>query len=56
MGRCPLPAQRGVQDAGQRRRGELGSFCYVCMWLLVNRIDPGRHAFVSRMFYPGRTR
>lgn len=47
-GACKMRASGGA--------GELGSFCYVCMWLLVNRIDPGRHAFVSRMFYPGRTR
>ncbi|MGW6979122.1 hypothetical protein ACWGE1_06680 [Streptomyces sp. NPDC054932] len=38
------------------RADAISSFCFVCMWLIVNRIDPTRHAFVSRRFYPGRRR
>lgn len=45
-GVCKMRAHYGA--------AEIGSFCFVCMWLLVNRIDPGRHAYVGRMFYPGR--
>ncbi|QES51777.1 hypothetical protein DEJ50_31910 [Streptomyces venezuelae] len=36
--------------------GEAGSFCFVCMWLIVNRVDPTHHATISRRFYPGRRR
>lgn len=38
------------------RVGDAGSFCFVCMWLVVNRIDPSHHATISRRFYPGRGR
>ncbi|WP_028926218.1 M64 family metallopeptidase [Pseudonocardia acaciae] len=31
-----------------------GQFCYVCMWLIVNRIDPTFHAELNRRFYPGQ--
>ncbi|MEV0385935.1 M64 family metallopeptidase [Nonomuraea sp. NPDC050643] len=27
-------------------------FCYVCKWLLVNRVDPSFHGMLSEKFYP----
>ncbi|MFC9293789.1 hypothetical protein ACFTWH_07015 [Streptomyces sp. NPDC057011] len=36
--------------------GDAGSFCFVCMWLIVNRVDPSHHAAISSRFYPGRRR
>ncbi|MGI3197920.1 hypothetical protein ACRJ4W_03055 [Streptomyces sp. GLT-R25] len=29
-----------------------GEFCFVCKWLIVNRVDPGYHSILSAMFYP----
>jgi hypothetical protein len=29
-----------------------GEFCFVCKWLIVNRVDPHYHAILSGMFYP----
>ncbi|WP_409495779.1 hypothetical protein [Amycolatopsis sp. cmx-11-12] len=29
-----------------------GEFCYVCKWLIVNRVDPRRHDLLSHLFYP----
>jgi hypothetical protein len=29
-----------------------GQFCYVCKWLIVNRVDPGMHALLTDKFYP----
>jgi IgA Peptidase M64 len=33
---------------------EEGAFCYVCKWLIVNRIDPSYHAMISGFVYPGK--
>nr|WP_243725555.1 M64 family metallopeptidase [Actinomadura rubrisoli] len=33
-------------------RDDYSAFCFVCKWLIVNRIDPGFHALVRGMFYP----
>jgi hypothetical protein len=27
-------------------------FCFICKWLIVNRIDPGMHALLTQRFYP----
>lgn len=32
--------------------GADGEFCHVCKWLIVNRIDPGKHEILDRNFYP----
>jgi len=32
-------------DAGEE-------FCFVCRWLIVNRVDPGYHSILDAMFYP----
>ncbi|GAA4368122.1 hypothetical protein GCM10023088_16730 [Actinomadura verrucosospora] len=29
-----------------------GEFCFVCKWLIVNRVDPGYHNILDAMFYP----
>jgi hypothetical protein len=29
-----------------------GSFCHVCRWLIVNRVDPNFHAFLDAMYFP----
>ncbi len=29
-----------------------GEFCHVCKWLIVNRIDPGLHALLDKLYYP----
>jgi hypothetical protein len=31
---------------------EEGAFCYVCKWLIVNRVDPSYHAILSGLYYP----
>jgi hypothetical protein len=34
--------------------GEEGTeFCFVCRWLIVNRVDPGFHNVLDKLFYPG---
>ncbi len=30
-----------------------GEFCHVCKWLIVNNVDPGMHAILDKLFYPG---
>jgi hypothetical protein len=32
--------------------GEGGGFCFVCRWLIVNVLDPGRHTLLDT-WYPG---
>ena len=36
----------------QLASGTDGEFCFVCKWLIVNRVDSGRHAFLSAKFFP----
>lgn len=31
---------------------EHGEFCFVCKWLMVNLIDPAKHAVLDAKFYP----
>ncbi|MFC3455957.1 hypothetical protein [Amycolatopsis speibonae] len=40
-----------MRDSGGRN--EAGEFCFVCKWLIVNRVDPGMHALLSAKYYPG---
>lgn len=42
-GSCKM---RGHKTAESRH------FCFVCMWLIVNRIDPTQHAYLNQEFYP----
>ncbi|RJQ81197.1 hypothetical protein D5S17_05490 [Pseudonocardiaceae bacterium YIM PH 21723] len=43
-GGCKMRSHRGPSVNGK--------FCFVCKWLIVNRVDPGYHALVNRLFYP----
>jgi hypothetical protein len=29
-----------------------GQFCFICKWLITNRVDPGMHAFMNLKLYP----
>jgi hypothetical protein len=29
---------------------DAGEFCFVCKWLIVNRVDPGYHSVLSARF------
>lgn len=31
---------------------EHGEFCYVCKWLITQRVDPGKHHVIDQKFYP----
>lgn len=33
-------------------KNENGQFCFVCKWLIVNRVNPGLHDVLTRLFYP----
>ncbi|MFC4116406.1 hypothetical protein [Nonomuraea zeae] len=44
-GACKM---RNQEDADDKR----GSFCFVCKWLIVNHVDPSRHAAVDKKYYP----
>ncbi|RSM79993.1 hypothetical protein DMH04_30810 [Kibdelosporangium aridum] len=48
-GACKMRDQDGTKKEG---RGEGAEFCYVCKWLIVNRVDPDYHAILSGLFYP----
>ena len=43
-GACKMRNQEG--DSGE------GEFCFVCKYLIVNRVDPGKHAELDARFYP----
>ena len=38
-------------SAADPERGD-GAFCFVCMWLIVNNVDPGMHAALDFVFFP----
>ncbi|WP_344586510.1 M64 family metallopeptidase [Actinomadura vinacea] len=42
---------RPAGDCKMRNQGDAG-FCFVCKWLIVNRVNPGRHGILSKIFYP----
>lgn len=43
-GNCKMRTQADTDQGGE--------FCFVCKWLIVNRVDPHYHAILSGMFYP----
>jgi len=43
-GACKMRS-KAAQDEG-------GEFCFVCKWLIVNRVDPGFHSTNDALFYP----
>ena len=43
-GACKMRASGGEDEAGE--------FCFVCKWLIVNRVDAGMHRFLDERFYP----
>ncbi|WP_405057098.1 M64 family metallopeptidase [Kribbella sp. NBC_01505] len=45
-GTCKMRTSGGPDEHGQ--------FCYVCKWLIVNRVDPAYHDILSSKFYPKR--
>jgi hypothetical protein len=44
-GACKMRSQFSADEHGQ--------FCFVCKWLIVNLVDPAKHAELHRNFYPG---
>lgn len=43
-GNCKMRTQADSDQGGE--------FCFVCKWLIVNRVDPGYLSIISGMFYP----
>ena len=43
-GACKMRSSVGIDTNGQ--------FCFVCKWLIVNRVDPSYHDVLSDSFYP----
>jgi hypothetical protein len=37
---------------GNHTSGEAGEFCFVCKYLIVNRVDPGLHDILDHNYYP----
>lgn len=35
-----------------QRGEEHGEYCFVCKWLITQRVDPGKHHIVDKKFYP----
>ncbi len=44
-GTCKMRSSTGSEE-------EHGEFCYVCKWLITNRVDPGKHHMIHTKFYP----
>lgn len=44
-GGCKMRDQSDTDEHG-------GAFCFICKWLIVNRVDPGMHAFLNIKLYP----
>lgn len=42
---------RPAGDCKMRDSGD-AAFCFVCKWLIVNRVNPGAHAILTERFYP----
>ncbi len=42
----------GCKMRDNQAAGEGGAYCFVCRWLLVNVVDPGRHTLLDT-WYPG---
>jgi hypothetical protein len=43
-GGCKMRNQYGTDSAGE--------FCFVCKYLIVNRVDPSKHAVLDERYYP----
>ncbi|VAW76522.1 hypothetical protein MNBD_GAMMA12-3966 [hydrothermal vent metagenome] len=43
-GTCKMRTSSGGEEHGE--------FCYVCKWLITNRVDPGKHHVIHTNFYP----
>jgi hypothetical protein len=43
-GACKMRSQAAPDEGGE--------FCFVCKWLIVNRVDPGFHSTNDGLFYP----
>jgi hypothetical protein len=43
-----------MRDSGGADEG--GEYCFVCKWLIVNRVDPSFHTTLSEKFYPKATK
>ncbi|RSM73758.1 hypothetical protein DL991_31240 [Amycolatopsis sp. WAC 01375] len=52
-GSCKMRNHIGEGNFWTEVGQDAGAFCYVCKWLIVNRVDPGYHAILSAAFYPG---
>ncbi|WP_410584561.1 hypothetical protein [Amycolatopsis sp. lyj-108] len=52
-GSCKMRNHYGTANLWTEVGQDAGAFCYVCKWLIVNRVDPGYHAILSAAFYPG---
>src|SRR5262249_35231656 len=35
-----------------KMRSDDGEFCHVCKYLIINRVDPGNHALMDKLYYP----
>ncbi len=35
-----------------QRGEEHGEYCFVCKWLITQRVDPGKHHIIDKKFYP----
>jgi IgA Peptidase M64 len=44
-----------MRTSGESDQGG-GEYCFVCKWLIVNRVDPSFHAILSKKFYPKATK
>ncbi|MEV6849094.1 hypothetical protein [Actinoplanes sp. NPDC051411] len=42
--------KRGKDE--NRNKDDGAEYCFVCKWLIVNRVDPGMHRILSDKFYP----
>ncbi|GAA2430346.1 hypothetical protein GCM10010191_49880 [Actinomadura vinacea] len=52
-GSCKMRNSAGTPRVWSEITQDGGAFCYVCKWLIVNRVDPSYHAILSGRFYPG---
>jgi len=43
-GTCKMRTSGGIDENGE--------YCFVCKWLIVNRVDPSWHDHLDRLFYP----
>jgi hypothetical protein len=46
------PAGACKMRDNHEKNEQAGQFCFICKWLIVNRVDPGMHGFLTQRFYP----